>query len=99
MFCRADVTGMFQLEISGMRDVLKKLRPDRFEDIIAVVALYRPGPMDNIPSYIRRKHGDEKPDYLHPDLEGSLKDTYGIMNYQEQEIGRASWRERVGQYV
>src|SRR3546814_3258626 len=60
------------------------LRPDRFEDIIAVVALYRPGPMDNIPSYIRRKHGDEKPDYLHPDLEGILKETYGIMIYQEQ---------------
>src|SRR3546814_13604397 len=99
MFCRADVTGVFQLESSGMRDVLKKLRPDRFEDIIAVVALYRPGPMDNIPSYIRRKHGEEKPDYLHPKLEGILKETYGIMIYQEQEIGRASGRERVGQYV
>lgn len=84
MLCRADTTGVFQLESSGLRDVLKKLRPDRFEDIIAVVALYRPGPMDNIPSYIKRKHGEEEPDYLHPSLEGILKETYGIMIYQEQ---------------
>ncbi|MGY8958993.1 MAG: DNA polymerase III subunit alpha, partial [Alphaproteobacteria bacterium] len=84
MMCQADTTGVFQLESSGMRDVLKKLRPDRFEDIIAVVALYRPGPMDNIPSYIKRKHGEEKPDYMHPSLEGILKETYGIMIYQEQ---------------
>ena len=67
-----------------MRDVLRKLKPDRFEDIIAVVALYRPGPMENIPSYIKRKHGEETPDYLHPLLEGILKETYGIMIYQEQ---------------
>ena len=84
MLCRADTTGVFQLESSGLRDVLKKLRPDRFEDIIAVVALYRPGPMDNIPSFIKRKHGEETPDYLHPSLEGILKETYGIMIYQEQ---------------
>jgi DNA polymerase-3 subunit alpha len=84
MMCKADTTGVFQLESSGMRDVLKKLRPDRFEDIIAVVALYRPGPMDNIPSFIKRKHGEETPDYLHPSLEGILKETYGIMIYQEQ---------------
>ncbi|MEX2615987.1 MAG: DNA polymerase III subunit alpha [Alphaproteobacteria bacterium] len=84
MMCNADTTGVFQLESSGMRDVLKKLRPDRFEDIIAVVALYRPGPMDNIPSFIKRKHGQETPDYLHPSLEGILKETYGIMIYQEQ---------------
>ena len=63
MLCKGDAAGVFQLESSGMRDVLKKLRPDRFEDIIAVVALYRPGPMDNIPSYIRRKHGEEAIDY------------------------------------
>jgi DNA polymerase-3 subunit alpha len=75
---------VFQLEGNGMRDVLRKMRPDRFEDIIAVVALYRPGPMENIPSYIRRKHGEEQPDYLHPLLEGILKETYGIMIYQEQ---------------
>jgi DNA polymerase-3 subunit alpha len=81
---RAETVGVFQLESSGMRDVLRKLRADRFEDIIAVVALYRPGPMDNIPSYINRKHGEEQPDYLYPSLEGILKETYGIMIYQEQ---------------
>jgi DNA polymerase-3 subunit alpha len=84
MLCKGDTTGVFQLESSGMRDVIKKLRPDRFEDIIALVSLYRPGPMDNIPSYIRRKHGEEKPDYMHPRIEGILKETYGIMIYQEQ---------------
>ncbi len=90
MLCKGDAAGVFQLESSGMRDVLKKLRPDRFEDIIAVVALYRPGPMDNIPSYIRRKHGEESIDYLHPLLEDVLKETYGIAIYQEQvmEIAR-----------
>jgi DNA polymerase-3 subunit alpha len=84
MLSRGDSTGVFQLESSGMRDALRKLKPDRFEDIIAIVALYRPGPMDNIPSYISRKHGAEKPDYLHPSLEGILKETFGIMIYQEQ---------------
>ncbi|MDH3700458.1 MAG: DNA polymerase III subunit alpha [Alphaproteobacteria bacterium] len=84
MFCRGDTTGVFQLESSGMRDVIKKLNPDRFEDIIALVSLYRPGPMDNIPSYIRRKHGEEEPDYMHPRIEGILKETHGIMIYQEQ---------------
>ena len=84
MLGHGDTAGVFQLESSGMRDVLKRLRPDRFEDIIAVVALYRPGPMDNIPSYIARKHGEEEPDYLYPSLEGILKETFGIMIYQEQ---------------
>ncbi|MFQ5765824.1 MAG: DNA polymerase III subunit alpha, partial [Rhodospirillales bacterium] len=84
MIGRGDTTGVFQLESSGMVDVLKQLKPDTFEDIIAVVALYRPGPMDNIPSYIRRKHGDEPPDYLYPTLEGILDETFGIMIYQEQ---------------
>jgi DNA polymerase-3 subunit alpha len=84
VLARGDGTGVFQLESNGMRDVLRRLKPDRFEDIIAVVALFRPGPMENIPSYIRRKHGEEKPDYLHPMLEGILKETYGIMIYQEQ---------------
>ena len=90
MLCKGDAAGVFQLESSGMRDVLKKLRPDRFEDIIAVVALYRPGPMDNIPSYILRKHGKETIEYLHPMLEDILKETYGIAIYQEQvmEIAR-----------
>ena len=84
MIGRGETTGVFQLESAGMRDVLKSLRPDTFEDIIAVVALYRPGPMDNIPSYIKRKHGKETPDYLHPTLEPILKETFGIMIYQEQ---------------
>ncbi len=84
MMSRGETTGVFQLESAGMRDVLKSMKPDSFEDIIAVVALYRPGPMDNIPAYIRRKHGEEEPDYLYPTLEGILKETHGIMIYQEQ---------------
>ncbi len=84
MLGRGESTGVFQLESAGMRDVLRKLKPDTFEDIIAVVALYRPGPMDNIPSYIKRKHGEEDVDYLYPCLEGILKETFGIMIYQEQ---------------
>ena len=84
MLSRADTVGVFQLESSGMRDALRRLKPDRFEDIIAVVALYRPGPMDNIPSYIKRKHGEEEVDCLHPKLEPILSETYGIMIYQEQ---------------
>src|SRR5947207_4987975 len=81
---RGDTVGVFQVEGAGVRDMLKKLRPDRFEDIIAVVSLYRPGPMENIPRYIAVKHGEEKPDYLHPALEEILKETHGIMIYQEQ---------------
>ena len=84
MLGRAEVTGVFQLESSGMRDVLRKLKPNRFEDLIALVALYRPGPMENIPRFIACKHGIEKPDYLHPMIEGILKETYGIIIYQEQ---------------
>ena len=84
MIGQGHTVGVFQLEGSGMRDMLHRLKPDRFEDIIAVVALYRPGPMDNIPSYIARKHGEEQPDYLYPTLEGILKETFGIMIYQEQ---------------
>ncbi len=84
MLGRGESTGVFQLEGAGMRDVLRQLRPDRFEDIIAVVALYRPGPMENIPSYIARKHGDEQTDNLHPSLEATLAETYGIIIYQEQ---------------
>ena len=67
-----------------MRDSLKRLKPDRFEDIIAMVALYRPGPMDNIPTYINRKHGEEPVELLHARLEGILKETYGVIIYQEQ---------------
>ncbi len=84
MLSRGDATGVFQLESSGMRDTVRKLKPDRLEDIIALVSLYRPGPMDNIPAYIARKRGDEAPDYLHPMLQGILEETYGIMIYQEQ---------------
>ena len=84
LLSRGDTVGVFQLEGQGVRDVLKKLRPDRFEDIIAVGALYRPGPMENIPRYIAARHGEEAPDYLHPKIEGILKETYGVMIYQEQ---------------
>ncbi|MEZ5756968.1 MAG: DNA polymerase III subunit alpha [Emcibacteraceae bacterium] len=84
LMCSGKTTGIFQLESSGMQSVLINLKPDMFEDIIAVVALYRPGPMDNIPRYIACKHGDEEPDYLHPLLEEILTETYGVIIYQEQ---------------
>ncbi|MGH6990909.1 MAG: DNA polymerase III subunit alpha, partial [Stellaceae bacterium] len=84
LMARGDTVGVFQLESAGMRDALKKLRPDRFEDVIAINALYRPGPMENIPRYIATKHGEEAPDYLHPSLEPILAETHGIMIYQEQ---------------
>ena len=89
MLSTGSTTGVFQLESAGMKDVLKGLKPDRFEDIIAVVSLYRPGPMENIPSYINRKHGNEKIIYMHPDLEEVLKETYGIFIYQEQVLRAA----------
>ena len=84
LLTRGDAAGVFQLESSGMRDVLRKMGPNRLEDLIAVVALYRPGPMDQIPRYIACKHGKEEPDYMHPLLEPILKETFGIMVYQEQ---------------
>ncbi|MEL6375202.1 MAG: DNA polymerase III subunit alpha [Pseudomonadota bacterium] len=84
LLARADTAGVFQLESVGMRDALRKLKPDRFEDIIAMVSLYRPGPMDNIPTYINRKHGDEEVDYLHPMLKPVLEETHGVIIYQEQ---------------
>ena len=84
MLAKGDAYGVFQMEGSGMRDILSKLKPNRFEDLIALVALYRPGPMDDIPTYISVKNGQEKPDYLHPSLKGILEETYGIMVYQEQ---------------
>lgn len=77
-------TAVFQFESAGMKDVHKQIKPDRFEDLIAIVSLYRPGPMDNIPTFIKRKHGEEEIQYLHPALEPILKETYGIMVYQEQ---------------
>ena len=84
MLSNGDTGGVFQLESSGMRDVLRGLKPDRFEDIIAVVALYRPGPMENIKDYVARKHDPSQITYMHPDLESVLAETYGIMIYQEQ---------------
>ncbi len=81
---RAETTGVFQLESAGMKRYLRDLKASRFEDIIAMVALYRPGPMQFIDSFIKRKHGEEPITYLHPGLENSLKSTYGIMIYQEQ---------------
>lgn len=77
-------TGLFQLESEGFKRYLKELKPNEFEDIIAMVALYRPGPIEFIPEYIARKHGKKKIKYLHPKLEPILKDTYGICIYQEQ---------------
>ena len=84
MLSKGDGAGIFQLESSGMRDVLKSMKPDSFEDIIALVALYRPGPMDNIPTYIKRKHGEETPTYMHDWLKPVLEETYGVIIYQEQ---------------
>lgn len=84
-----DTVGVFQLESAGMRDTLRKMKPNRFEDIIALVSLYRPGPMDNIPKYISVKEEREKPDYLHPILRPYLEETYGIMIYQEQVMQAA----------
>ena len=76
--------GLFQLESAGMRDALVNMKPNKFEDIIALVALYRPGPMSNIPIYNQCKHGQKEPDYLHPKLKKILEPTYGVIIYQEQ---------------
>jgi DNA polymerase-3 subunit alpha len=81
---KGDTTGVFQFESSGMRRYMKDIKPTRLEDLIALVALFRPGPMENIPSFIKRKHGKEKITYLHPKLEPILGTTYGIGVYQEQ---------------
>src|SRR6202048_4726182 len=86
---RAEAVGIFQLESQGMRRALLDMRPDRFEDIIALVALYRPGPMANIPTYCARKHRMEEPDYIHPKLEPILRETYGVIVYQEQVMQAA----------
>lgn len=87
---RGDTTGLFQLESAGVRRVLRELKPTVFEDIISVLALYRPGPMEFIPNFIDSKHGRKAVDYPHPDLEPILKDTYGIIVYQEQIMQIAS---------
>ena len=79
-----ETIGLFQLESTGMREAIKQMKPNRFDDIIALVALYRPGPMSNIPIYNECKNGSKTPDYIHPTLENILKPTYGIIIYQEQ---------------
>src|SRR5262247_1670053 len=84
MLARGETVGVFQVESAGMRRALVDMRPDRFEDLIALVALYRPGPMANIPTYCARKLGQERIEYLHPKLEPILAPTYGIITYQEQ---------------
>jgi len=81
---RGDTTGVFQLESAGMKRYLRELKPTQFDDIIAMVALYRPGPMQFIDSFIKRKHGQEKISFLHPKFEAALSPTYGILVYQEQ---------------
>ncbi|MEK9180067.1 MAG: DNA polymerase III subunit alpha [Patescibacteria group bacterium] len=86
----ADTTGVFQFESSGMKRYMKDLQPTGIEDLIALVALFRPGPMELIPSYIRRKHGDEKITYLHPAMKEALESTYGIIVYQEQVMDMAT---------
>ena len=84
LYSRGETTGLFQFESPGMKKHLRNLKPNRFEDLIAMNALYRPGPMEYIPSFIARKHGQEKVTYDIPDMEEYLKDTYGITVYQEQ---------------
>jgi len=90
MLSSGDSIGVFQIESSGMRSMLRQMRADKLEDIIALISLYRPGPMENIPTYIRRKLGQEEIAYPHPLLESTLKETYGVIVYQEQvmEIAR-----------
>src|ERR1700710_3247615 len=83
MLARGDSVGVFQLEGAGMRDLLRKMKPDHINDLVALVALYRPGPMDSIPKYIACKSGKEAPEYLHPLLEPILKESYGVMTYQD----------------
>ena len=94
MLAQGDSFGVFQFESSGMRDVLRNMQPDRLEDLIAGVALYRPGPMENIPIYNARKNGKAEVRYLHPLLEPVLKETYGIPVYQEQvmQMAESIWR-------
>ena len=81
-----ETTGVFQLEGSGMRRYIKDLKPNSFGDISAMIALYRPGPMEHIPTFIKRKHGEETVHYLHPALENILKETYGVIVYQDQVL-------------
>jgi DNA polymerase-3 subunit alpha len=84
MLVRGESVGVFQFEGAGMRDLHRKLKPTKFEDLIAVVSLFRPGPMDSIPEYIAVKHGQQDADYMHPAIREILEETYGVMTYQEQ---------------
>ncbi|MBX3493243.1 MAG: DNA polymerase III subunit alpha, partial [Parvibaculum sp.] len=84
MLTRGETVGVFQLESSGMRDLVRQARPTNIEDIIALVALYRPGPMENIPKYLACKHGREEPEFLHETIVPVVEDTYGVIIYQEQ---------------
>lgn len=86
MLSKGDSVGVFQFESVGMKDTIRKLKPDRIEDLMALGALYRPGPMDNIPTYIACKHGKQEPNYLHPKLKPLLKETHGVIVYQEQVL-------------
>lgn len=90
LLSRGETSGIFQLESKGMRQVLSNLKPTNFEDIVAVNALYRPGPMENIPVYVERKHGRQPITYPHPDLQSILENTYGVIVYQEQIMQIAS---------
>ena len=89
LLAHGEAVGVFQVESAGMRRALIDMRPDRIEDLIALVALYRPGPMANIPTYCARKHALEQPDYIHPKLEPILRETYGVIVYQEQVMQAA----------
>jgi DNA polymerase-3 subunit alpha len=86
MLGRGDATGVFQFESSGMRDLLRQAKPQLIEDLIALVALFRPGPMENIPKYLACKHGREKPEFMHETIEPIVKETYGVIIYQEQVL-------------
>lgn len=90
LLAKGDTDGCFQLESNGVKNVMREMRPSAFEDIVAVISLYRPGPMENIPNYIAAKHGKVAVSYPHPDLEPILQDTYGIIVYQEQIMQIAS---------
>ena len=95
LMSRGDTAGVFQFEGDGITDAVKKIRPKTFEDITAINALYRPGPMDMIPEYTSRMHGEKKVEYLFPELEPILSETYGIIVYQEQVMAISS---RIGNY-
>ncbi|MDD3341258.1 MAG: DNA polymerase III subunit alpha [Bacilli bacterium] len=90
LFETVDTVGIFQFESEGMKNFLRKLKPNTFEEIVSAIALYRPGPMDNIDSYVKRKNGEEKIEYIHDDLLPILKPTYGVIVYQEQIMQIAS---------